>query len=184
MSLQETELEKDFDQSLLNIPGYNLEVETNNVKSRVVMYIKNSIKYERCYALEGVNNHLVIIDVNSGVINKKRLINIYRSFNPYGITAKEGFSRQLDRIKLAFNGDSILLGDLNFDLNRKFDLNYGRGDLFDLFDEKLGDLFLVQLVNFNTWTRMVGLQLRSSMLDHIYVKDINLVKNIMHVKPC
>ena len=76
LSLQETELEKDFDQSLLNIPGYNLEVETNNVKSRVVMYIKNSIKYERCYVLEGVNNHLVIIDVNSGVSNKKRLIKI------------------------------------------------------------------------------------------------------------
>ena len=31
---------------------------------------------------------------------------------------------------------------------------------------------------------MFGTQLRSSILDHIYVKNVSLVKNVMHIKPC
>ena len=38
LSIQETEPESNFGYSLLNIPGYNLEVETNTVKSRVAIY--------------------------------------------------------------------------------------------------------------------------------------------------
>ena len=49
--IQETEIEKDFDCVLLNIPGYKLELEVNDTKSRVGTYIKNSIKYERCTEL-------------------------------------------------------------------------------------------------------------------------------------
>ena len=117
-----TELTKDIDLDLLNIPGYRLEVENSEVKSRVAMYIKNTVRYERCLSLEGENNHLLIIDVMSKN-NRKRLINIYRSFNPHGLTAREGFIRQLDKIKLAFKQDSVLLGDLNLDFNKKFDFN-------------------------------------------------------------
>ena len=56
--MQETEIEKDFNYELLNIPGYSFECETNDVKRRVGTYIKNTIKYKRCYELEGENkNH-------------------------------------------------------------------------------------------------------------------------------
>ena len=99
--IQETEIEKDFDYVLLNIPGYKLELEVNDTKSRVGTYIKNSIKYERCSELGGVNKHLVIIDVLNGKKPKKRIINIYRSFNPQGTSQREHFSCQLDLIKLA-----------------------------------------------------------------------------------
>ena len=34
------------------------------------------------------------------------------------------------------------------------------------------------MVNFVTWSRMVGSTVRSSILDHIFVKDPTLVKNI------
>ena len=87
--IQETEIEKDFDCVLLNIPGYKLELEVNDTKSRVGTYIKNSIKYERCTELEGVNKHLVIVDVLNGKKPKKRIINIYRSFNPQGTSQRE-----------------------------------------------------------------------------------------------
>ena len=33
--MQETELEPDFDNNLLNIPGYNFESENNTFKKRV-----------------------------------------------------------------------------------------------------------------------------------------------------
>ena len=182
--MQETEVEKDFDCELLNIPGYSLECETNDVKRRVGTYVKNTIKYTRRFELEGENNHLLIIDVENGIKTKKRLINIYRSFNPVGLSERDLFTRQLDLIKLAFNNDSALIGDLNLDYKKRYDVNYQRRSLFDLFEDKLGGLNLIQLVKFDTWSRLVGLVLRSSLLDHIYVNNVNLIKNVVHDKPC
>ena len=63
-----------FDCELLNIPGYSLECETNDVKRRVGTYVKNAIKYTRRFELEGENNHFLIIDVENGLKTKKRLI--------------------------------------------------------------------------------------------------------------
>ena len=76
LSLQETEIESDFDCELLSIPGYRFEYESNNVKRRVGTYIKSTIKYERCTSLEGINNHLVIIDILNGR-KKKNVLSIF-----------------------------------------------------------------------------------------------------------
>ena len=100
--MQETNIENDFDCKLLNIPGYSFEHEINDVKRRVGTYIRNTIKYKRCFDLEGKNNHLLIIDVENGAGMKKRIINIYRSFNPVGCSERDLFTRQLDLIRLAF----------------------------------------------------------------------------------
>ena len=79
-----------------------IENESNTHKSRVGIYIKNGIEYKRQYELEGVNAHLVIIDIT----DKKstfRLINIYRSFNPQGEQTAAGlFINQLDLISVLF----------------------------------------------------------------------------------
>ena len=93
LSMQETEIDHDYECELLAIPGYSLELETNNVKRRVGSYIKNTLKYERCLDLEGENNHLIIIDIENGVKKKKRIINIYRSFNPVLLTEKDQFEK-------------------------------------------------------------------------------------------
>ena len=58
LSMQETELESDFDCELLNIPGYKFKHETNDFKKIGGMYIKNTIKYERCPAFEGQNSQV------------------------------------------------------------------------------------------------------------------------------
>ena len=76
LMMQEIEIESGFDCELLNIPGYSFEFETNNVKRRVGSYIKNSIKYDRCYLLEGENNHLLIINIDNGLKKAKRIINV------------------------------------------------------------------------------------------------------------
>ena len=49
-------------------------------------------------------------------------------------------------------------------------------------ETKLGNL--VQLINFGTWSRVVGQSLRSSIIDHVYVNDVTLINNISHIKPC
>ena len=127
---------------------------------------------------------MLIIDVENGAKIKKRLINIYRSFNPVTCSERDLFTRQLNLIKSAFNNNSALIGDHNIDYNKRFDVNYQRESLFELFEEKLGELDLIQLVKFDTWSRLVGLGLRSSLLDHIYVNNVDLIKNVTHVKPC
>ena len=91
--------------------------------------------------------------------------------DPAGLSARDLFTRQLDLIKLAFNSNTVLMGDFNLDYNKRFDVNYQRENLFELFENKLGDLNLLQLVNFDTWSRLVGVVLRSSLLDHIYVNN-------------
>ena len=100
--MQETEIESDFDCDLLRIPGYVLEMEKNTHKKRVGVYVKNNLNYIRLTSLEGQNNHLVIIELNEGDI-KSGIINIYRSFNPFGLTQKDLFTRQCDRICTAYN---------------------------------------------------------------------------------
>ena len=42
---------------------------------------------------------------------------------------------------------------------------------------------LVQVVDFVTWSRLVGVTLRSSTLNHIYVKDPTVLKDIDSIKP-
>ena len=57
---------------------------------------------------------------------KKQIINIYRSFNPYELSERDLFSNQLDIVKSAFNNDTVIIGDLNLDYNKRFDVNYSR----------------------------------------------------------
>ena len=134
--LQETEIDSDFDCELLRIPGYILELEDNALKKRVGIYLKNNLNYIRHRSLEGTNSHLIIIDVKSGRV-AKRIINIYRSFNPMGMTQRDSFTLQCDLIKTAFNCDTVIMGDLNLDYNKKYDVNYSGCHLFEILDEKM-----------------------------------------------
>ena len=95
------------------------------------------------------------------------IINIYRSFNPNGLTQREQFLIQCEKISLACNKDTIIIGDMNLDYNRRDDVNYQYGQLFEVFNDKLSRFNLLQLVNFDTWFRTVGAVNRSSCLDHI-----------------
>ena len=132
--------------------------------------------------LEDVNSNLVIIDVilkNSS----RRIINIYHNFSPVGLTARDQFIKQCRLVRAAFNSVTIFLGDFNLDYSRKHDVNYSNAGLFAIFDEGFDDLNLLQLVNFSTWSRLVGNTARSSILDHIYVNNVKLVKEITHNTP-
>ena len=180
--MQETEIKCDYPIELLTFPGYAIEVELNEVKSRVSFYINERVKYTRRNDLEGINSNLIIIDING--IKPVRLINIYRSFRPQeNITAREKFKYQLGLIKDAMNSNTILVGDFNIDYFKKFDVDYVHKNLFRDFDESLSDFGLAQLIDFATWSRLIENTLKSSILDHIYSTDCTNISSINSIKP-
>ena len=63
----------------------------------------------------------------------------------------------------------ILIGDFNLDYGKIYDDNYNNKNLFQDFEDILSSFNLIQLVKFETWSRMVGTERRSSILDHIYI---------------
>ena len=80
LCMQETEIPKDFPIQMLTFKGYQFENENNNIKSRCGMYISNDISYVRRNDLETEGIHAMIIDIKD--VNKTRIINVNRSFNP------------------------------------------------------------------------------------------------------
>ena len=55
--------------------------------------------------------------------------------------------------------------------------------LFSDFDDALTEFNLVQIVKFETWSRMVGTERRSSILDHVYIKDPTLISQLNCINP-
>ena len=184
LCVQETEIEHGFATELLTINNYSFEIEQNSIKSRVGIYINKNIKYTRRHELEGVDAHVIVIDI-IGTRKTTRLINIYRTFAPQeGISPRDKFKMQLRLIKNALTNNTIVMGDFNLDYKKNFVVNYAHSNLFEDFNEILSDEFLVQLVKFETWSRIVDLNVKASILDHVYVKDPSMVTNIGHLKPC
>ena len=180
--LQETELNVNLNTDLLTFPGYSIEVESNDNKQRVAVYVSNRLNYRRRNDLEGSNNHIIIIDLIGG--QDLRIMTIYRTFKPFeNMTAREKFEIQLNLVKNAMSKNTIFLGDFNIDYAKKFDITYSNKHLFDSFDNILSHLGLFQHVNFATWQRLVNGSLKESYLDHIYTNNPTLFSNIQSVCP-
>ena len=60
---------------------------------------------------------------------------------------------------------------------------YAHTNLFADFDKTLSNYNLIQMINFVTWSRMIGPNLRSSVLDHVYVKDPVTIRNLGFITP-
>ena len=179
---QEIEVHNDVPRKILSIKGFSFEVESNSKKARVGLYIKNNISYKRREDLEGKDLHLLIIDVNGS--QKCRIINIYRSFNPMnGNSPRNNFIQQLVKIKSAFVPNTILLGDFNLDYSKQYDVNYAHRLLFGDLETYMSDFNLIQLIEFDTWSRMIGNNYKSSILDHIYIADPTLITDIHSITP-
>ena len=109
----------------------------------------------------------MIIDLEGpGSIN--RIINVFRSFNPQNnVNPRTKFKQQLEIIKNAMTVNCVIVGDFNIDHAKAYDVNYSNKNFFSDFDEVLSEFELVQLVKFETWSRMVSSERMSSILDHI-----------------
>ena len=182
LCLQETELDRNLDHNLLSLPEYNYESEINNIKSRDGMYIRSKINYVRQTELEGINSHIVIVDIKCK--NNLRLITIYRPFNPQsGASAKDFFSYQLDILKNSVNANTVIMGDFNLDWSKRDIQSYQFNSYFELFSNVLDVKSLVQMVNFPTWSRWVKGVMRESTIDHVYANNPTLISEVTNQVP-
>ena len=166
----------------MSFNDYTFESETNKVKSRTGMYIRLGTKYLRRPDLEGVDSHMVVIDVKSNP--GLRVITLYRSFNPQNqLQPRDFFKYQLELLKIATHGNTIILGDFNLDWNRKGVHGYQFKNYFSDMDNILAESNLVQLVNFNTWCRIVNSQVRESLIDHVYSSNPASILTVDGFKP-
>ena len=180
MCLQETEIENNFDHNLLSFPGYNYESELNDIKSRVGTYVRKGLDYVRRTDLEGTNSHLVVIDLKTN----KRIINLYRSFNPpNNLSPRTFFNKQLSLLRLAINKNTILMGDFNLDWAKKELATYPFKSYFEDLDSLLVAVNFTQLVNFPTWSRVVNNVRRESIIDHIYAANPTEISSISTITP-
>jgi len=179
LNLQETELEPDIDLNNLNIKGYVLEVETNENKKRIATYIKTSVQYKRRNDLEKPNLHLIILDIQANP--PMRVITLYRTFRPQDASSpREHFKNQLNLINEATTNNTVLLGDMNLDENKRYAVNYGQRSLFQDFDEIIGHHQYTQHVTETTWERVIENRVKSSVIDHIYSTNSTSVEKVTY----
>ena len=184
--LQEVDIAKDYPSDILSIKDFSLDVDNNDIKARVAIYTRMTIPKKRRSDLEGNNSNIIVIDLDLKL--KYRIINLYRSFNPpNNLNQNEHLKYQLDLIKTAVQENlsrkTIIVGDFNLDDVKRYHTDYANKNLFDILNDKIDQLDLIQLVTFPTWSRLVNASFKSSILDHIYTQDITLVNNIQSFKP-
>ena len=85
-------------------------------------------------------------------------------------------------IKAVTPSETIVLGDFNMDYNKLNDVNYSHANLFNDFNEVLSEKNLVQIIQFPTWSRLVGLVQKQSILDHVYLQDPGAITDLKHIK--
>ena len=182
LCVQESEIIKGYPTELLTFKGYNYENETNDLKSRCGVYVSNRISYTRRQDLEIKNMHVIILDVND--TKKHRIINIYRSFNPQSTSSqKQFFEAQLLLIQTNITSNTIILGDFNLDQNKIYNPNYSHKLYFEALNTAFQPHNLIQIVDFDTWSRIINNETKSSLIDHVYVKDPTSFKNLSAITP-
>ena len=166
--LQETEIPMNFPEPVLNCGGYTLELESNQDKKRVGIYIQNDIKYVRRNDLEKEGYHIIIIDVLADI--KIRIINIYRSFRPPNrMTPDSFFAKQIEILSNALCNSCFVMGDFNLDARMSNRQDYLRKEPLKLLNDFALVNNLSQIVNFCTWSRTINGIKKESLLDHVYV---------------
>ena len=98
--------------------------------------------------------HIIIVDLLCNV--QIRIINIYRSFRPQnGITLDNFMKCQLNLIKAALCSNCYVMGDFNLDFRMSGRNDYDRKKTLLSLNEFAILNDLVQVFNFETWTRTI-----------------------------
>ena len=77
----------------------------------------------------------------------------------------------------------VILGDFNLDESKRHRFDYSNRQLFEELNSVFDPMSLIQLIKFDTWSRVVNGQVRSSVLDHLYTNDATLVSKIGTINP-
>ena len=74
------------------------------------------------------------------------------------------------------------MGDFNLDEKMKYHSSYTNRWYYEELITVFEDLELVQLVDFETWSRLINGNWKYSTLDHVYVKDATQIENLQPVE--
>ena len=113
---------------------------------------------------------------------------MYQLFNPLNNQTQLSFVKcQLDIFTACFSAKDqricILASDFNLDDRERFSLENRYKAIFELQNEVFNTLQLIQLIDFISWHKVINNVLKTSILDHIYVKEPNFVSNITSATP-
>ena len=127
--LQETEIPRVFDHSLLDIDGHVTEYCVSTEKIRTVVYIKNNIAYER--RMEKVDTNVLMLDLGNKY-DFEQLAGVYRPFKMMANINRLGhFKIQIKELTdfMNTNRNILVCGDFNLDYNKKNVQNYAQSRL-------------------------------------------------------
>ena len=176
--LQETELKADVNLTLLQVCGYNIEMAYSHETVWIVAYIKTSVVYKREREANGMNVILLDLDKKYAVT---QLAGIYRPFKmAENQTHLSYFKQQLGEITnwLKDGEVCIITGDFNLDFNKRDVQIYQQRRVYDELLELSYAFELTQLVKEITWARVYQGVLRSSILDHVYTNNEDIILSI------
>ena len=176
--LQETEIKANYDLNLLDINGYHSEISNSSGTKRMVTYIRNSVEYKRIQ--EKIDSNVVLLEL-SNKYTVARLAGIYRQFKQVeNRTQLQTFKLQLQHITHFIDGNNsfILIGDFNLDYNKRDVQNYAQRRIYDELLEMCIAFDLLQLIKEVTWSRIYQGAIRSSILDHVYTNNKEIITDI------
>ena len=176
--LQETEIPRVFDHSLLDIDGYVTEYCVSTEKIRTVVYIKNDIAYER--RMEKVDTNVLMLDLGNKY-DFEQLAGVYRPFKMMAnINRLSHFKIQIKELTdfMNTNKNILVCGDFNLDYNKKDVQNYAQSRLYEEWTEATIAFDLVQTIREDTWTRTCQGTVRTSLLDHAYTNAVDMIQEV------
>ena len=116
------------------------------------IYIAQGIDYIRRKEYEKSGFHIVVIDLIRNL--PIRIICVYRSFRPTGISPIKFFDTQLGILKNALTSNCYILGDFNLDARMEGIDSYSyKLPLCNLTEFALNNK-LQQIIEFCTWSRI------------------------------
>jgi len=180
LCIQEAEVKVEDNVNLLQIQGFSLEIEktSSTFSRRTIMYIKDSVSYERLSHLEKEDAHIICVKLLKYNIS---LASVYRT---YKLTHKashiEAIGEQIGVLGTLMNAgaDTIIMGDFNLDFKKKNDVSYHLRHLYEEWIVFEQEYQLLQMVDFATWQRTNGNQIINSILDHVYTNNISLIESV------
>lgn len=181
--IQEAEITENDDLNNLRVSGFDIHVTNRNPKSRLCAYVKSEVKAK-----------VSIADTTEIILIELPKLLIFGVYRPYKISNDTTYSSYLDAmidwidIRTNTSKDIVIIGDLNFDYNKRNNDGYSLQTMFQkwlAFTDRLG---LAQTVEENTWSRIINEREKSSLLDHIYtnceirevkVADVNMSDHLL-----
>jgi hypothetical protein len=129
----------------------------------------------------GFNQNLIVIKIIQQNLPHLFIAAIYRPWkNIDGLSQENAFQNQVNEMKqlIPRNSECIIVGDFNINYTKRNNRNIVNRSLTQVLNNLVENHLLEQVVSFDTWSRTVNGQFRSSIIDHVYVNNPGKIKSV------